>query len=246
MRTLGDKIRLIRQLRGITQVKLAEMTGIHPVSIRKYETNKMQPLVPQVEKIAEALQVSANAILGSTMTTRPISTIGDLMGLVIDGHKAGVITMQGPRNADGKLDAQAMLIVPNPVFEHFLYLGIIKPNEGGTLLSWKGLTAVPQNTGVLYSLLEWEEQYNCVTECHARMSRAEPETDAYYRIAQDLEEAIESMELTELQIRAADLPISECKSDMTFDHFIQPLDRLQRLKATREAATKRSDEEDDT
>ena len=39
--TIGEKIKYCRKQIGITQDKLAELTGIHPVSIRKYETNKM-------------------------------------------------------------------------------------------------------------------------------------------------------------------------------------------------------------
>ena len=50
--TIGEKIKYCRKQIGITQDKLAELTGIHPVSIRKYETNKMQPQPPQLEKIA--------------------------------------------------------------------------------------------------------------------------------------------------------------------------------------------------
>ena len=38
--TIGEKIKYFRSRIGITQAKLAELSGIHPVSIRKYETNK--------------------------------------------------------------------------------------------------------------------------------------------------------------------------------------------------------------
>ena len=55
--TIGEKIKYCRKQIGITQDKLAELTGIHPVSIRKYETNKMQPQPPQLEKIAVAGKV---------------------------------------------------------------------------------------------------------------------------------------------------------------------------------------------
>ena len=33
------------------------MTGLHPVTIRKYETNKMQPKSEQLKKIADALYI---------------------------------------------------------------------------------------------------------------------------------------------------------------------------------------------
>ena len=41
--TIGKKIKYLREHRGMTQAELAEATGIHPVSIRKYETDKMTP-----------------------------------------------------------------------------------------------------------------------------------------------------------------------------------------------------------
>ena len=58
--TIGEKIRYYRKQLGITQGKLAELTGIHPVSIRKYEINKMQPQPQQIERIAAAQRTSTN------------------------------------------------------------------------------------------------------------------------------------------------------------------------------------------
>ncbi|MFT9077900.1 helix-turn-helix domain-containing protein, partial [Ethanoligenens sp.] len=81
--TIGEKIRYFREQRGITQGRLAEVTGIHPVSIRKYETNKMQPQPPQIERIAAALCVSSNALTGLDNAGLRLETIGDLMGIII-------------------------------------------------------------------------------------------------------------------------------------------------------------------
>ena len=61
--TIGEKIKYFRTRIGITQAKLAELSGIHPVSIRKYETNKMVPQSPQIDRIAEALGISSFAEL---------------------------------------------------------------------------------------------------------------------------------------------------------------------------------------
>ena len=38
--TIGEKIKYFRKRIGITQAKLAELSGIHPVSIRKYEIRR--------------------------------------------------------------------------------------------------------------------------------------------------------------------------------------------------------------
>ena len=51
------KNQILQKMKLASQNKLAELTGCHPVSIRKYETNKMQPQPPQLEKIAAALGV---------------------------------------------------------------------------------------------------------------------------------------------------------------------------------------------
>ena len=56
--TIGEKIKYFRCQIGITQGKLAELTGIHPVSIRKYETNGMVPGIERLSLIAKALNVS--------------------------------------------------------------------------------------------------------------------------------------------------------------------------------------------
>ena len=59
--TIGEKIKYFRKRIGITQAKLAELSGIHPVSIRKYEINKMVPQAAQIDRLAEALGVKEAA-----------------------------------------------------------------------------------------------------------------------------------------------------------------------------------------
>ena len=60
--TIGEKIKYqVESKSASRKINWLSWTGIHPVSIRKYETNKMQPQPPQLEKIAAALGVSYNA-----------------------------------------------------------------------------------------------------------------------------------------------------------------------------------------
>lgn len=65
--TIGEKIKHYRIGAGITQAKLAELTGIHPVSIRKYETNKMVPGFEKLSRIAIALNVSLDAFASDSL-----------------------------------------------------------------------------------------------------------------------------------------------------------------------------------
>lgn len=62
--TTGERIRYCRQNQKKTQDQLARLSGIHPVSIRKYETSKMTPQPEQLKKIAKALGVNYVALLG--------------------------------------------------------------------------------------------------------------------------------------------------------------------------------------
>ena len=98
--TIGEKIKYCRKQIGITQDKLAELTGIHPVSIRKYETNKMQPQPPQLEKIAAALGVSYNALNGNDTAGLRLETVGDLMGVLMVLCNSGILQISGERGED--------------------------------------------------------------------------------------------------------------------------------------------------
>ena len=61
--TLGEKIKFHRTRRGITQMRLGEMTGIHEVSIRKYELDKNVPKHEHLVAISDALAVPLNEFL---------------------------------------------------------------------------------------------------------------------------------------------------------------------------------------
>ena len=95
--TIGDKIKYFRTRIGITQSKLAELSGIHPVSIRKYETNKMIPQAQQIDRIAEALGVSSFAITGFENNIS-LKTEGDFMGLMIMLIKSNILCIKGERD----------------------------------------------------------------------------------------------------------------------------------------------------
>ena len=75
--TIGDRIRYCRTRLLMTQSQLAERTGIHPVSIRKYETNKTIPQPEQIRRIADVLCVSYTAIAGLDCANLDIKEQGD-------------------------------------------------------------------------------------------------------------------------------------------------------------------------
>ncbi|MEE1047748.1 MAG: helix-turn-helix transcriptional regulator, partial [Clostridia bacterium] len=102
--TIGEKIKYFRKRIGITQAKLAERSGIHPVSIRKYEINRMVPQTPQIDRLAEALGVSSFALAGFENNIR-LETVGDFMGLMIMLIKTKIVSINGEREENGMINA---------------------------------------------------------------------------------------------------------------------------------------------
>ena len=56
--SIGKNIKAIRKEKGLTQKKLAELSGIAEITIRQYEAEKYRPKVEQLEKLAAALGVT--------------------------------------------------------------------------------------------------------------------------------------------------------------------------------------------
>lgn len=131
MKTVGDRIRYFRKDRKMTQDKLAELTGIHPVSIRKYETNKMQPQIEQIERIASVLDVNVSAIVGYNTKPAVVRTVGDLTGVLMMLYKAHILMIIGKPTFNDEdvnkedfdplagMDPQKMLIMLNPMLSSY-------------------------------------------------------------------------------------------------------------------------------
>ncbi len=60
--TIGEKIKLIRVQKGLTQEILAEKTNISTRTIQRIENNEVDPRSYTLEKIAEALDINFNEI----------------------------------------------------------------------------------------------------------------------------------------------------------------------------------------
>jgi transcriptional regulator with XRE-family HTH domain len=63
----GDRLREIREARGLTQNELAAVTGIHPQQIYKIENGKiLSPGASTLIALAKCLEVSTDYLLGLT------------------------------------------------------------------------------------------------------------------------------------------------------------------------------------
>lgn len=53
-----------RERRGLSQRRLAELSGVHYVSIAKIETGQLDPRVSTLLKLCEVLRVTPSELLG--------------------------------------------------------------------------------------------------------------------------------------------------------------------------------------
>lgn len=94
--TIGAKIRLYREMRGMTQVQLANVTEINVGTIRKYELGIRNPKPDQLIKIANGLGKNV-----STFYDLNICTAGDIMALLIAVSENTEVTFVGDTDGDG-------------------------------------------------------------------------------------------------------------------------------------------------
>jgi transcriptional regulator with XRE-family HTH domain len=61
--TIAERIRLIRQQRKMSQTELAEKSGVNLKSLSRYELGNTVPAADVLKAIADALEVTADALL---------------------------------------------------------------------------------------------------------------------------------------------------------------------------------------
>ena len=143
---IGERIKFCRKHRGMTQDRLAEETGIHPVSIRKYETGKMVPKPEQIERIAKALNVTYSAISGDYDVVFPVGRFPEVISLLMMLFHSGIITIEGEKNGEQKIEPSTAKMKVNPSIARFF--NVESPNAKIALeQGW--LTANPSVACVL-------------------------------------------------------------------------------------------------
>lgn len=148
---IGEQIKYMRKKRKITQNQLAEMTGIHPVTIRKYETDRLQPKKEQVDKIADALSVSPLAFGEFNSNVIRLETEGDLMGLLIMLYKSKVIHIHTPE-AD---DQDAAFVELSPLLSYYFSL-----KENKKTIPMKDGSLCFKNSDMQKDFVTWARLYD--------------------------------------------------------------------------------------
>jgi len=197
--TIGKKIKYYRTRLNMTQGSLAELSDIHPVSIRKYETNKMQPQPTQIERIAAALGVSYNALMGIDNAGLRLETIGDLMGMLMVLLDANVLQIAEERNEDGTLEYGKTKIKFNPILMPFME--ILSPTGNGEKkISLEKAILNFKDMKLFEDLFRWEKvnrNYKCMV--------AKYKDDKSKDIHAALNELLETKEKIELELQRSNV-----------------------------------------
>lgn len=61
---LNQRIRILRQARGLSQVELARILGVTKQSVSNWENDNIQPSIDMLKRIAQTFGVSADYLLG--------------------------------------------------------------------------------------------------------------------------------------------------------------------------------------
>ena len=76
--TTGEKIKYFRNMRGISQEMLGQLSGINSATIKKYEYGIRNPKPDQLLKISNALGISINIFMDFD-----IETVSDVLSLIL-------------------------------------------------------------------------------------------------------------------------------------------------------------------
>lgn len=97
--SIGENIRYYRKKKGLTQKKLAELTGLAEITIRQYESCKYEPKTENLLKIRKALDVNINQLYG-TMEDIDLIDYGKLSNNMVPYNKVAMIPKNLPINKD--------------------------------------------------------------------------------------------------------------------------------------------------
>ncbi len=112
---LSDKLRIFRQMRGLTQKQLSEISGISLSAIKLYETNASKPRTEQMNKLCNSLGITKTAFYDTEVDT--VGAVAALLFLIEDFVD---IKLTG-KQINGKYDPKTVsLKFDNPQLQEFI------------------------------------------------------------------------------------------------------------------------------
>lgn len=84
MKTLGHRIKTLRNEKGMTQEKLGEILNVGKSTISQYENNVNTPDTQTLQKLADFFGCSLDYLLGRTDTRNPIDKSTDEVNDILE------------------------------------------------------------------------------------------------------------------------------------------------------------------
>ena len=153
--TIGEKIKYVRKLYHMSSAELAERTGLHPVSIRKYESNNMVPQPAQIERLAAAFQLSPAIFSGLTDMKFDYQYSGDCLAMLIMLYTSGTLVIHGERDEKNILKKETVRFTVSPLLQKFLQF-----SKADKALKFEDLNVLIKDDAALDRFIFWEYMYN--------------------------------------------------------------------------------------
>lgn len=123
--TVGEKIKKIRLVRGMTQKELGEKVGLTDVRIRQYELNNRTPKEELLRKIAEVLEVNYYALCEPRW-----SSIEELVFTLFDLEEQNRLRLQLlPDNLEDGQQKEVGILFEEEKLQEFLKEWLIRKEE---------------------------------------------------------------------------------------------------------------------
>lgn len=103
--TTGEKIKYFRNMRGISQEILGQLSSINSATIKKYEYGIRNPKPDQLLKITNALGISINLFMDFD-----IETVSDVLSLLFKMDEQVNMTFEAEKDEDGNFIPDTMKI----------------------------------------------------------------------------------------------------------------------------------------
>ena len=186
--TIGEKIKYLRKQKGVTQTELAQLTGIHQVSIAKYEKDKMIPQPEQLRKIVDVLNVSPMILFDDG--SFKLETRGDLMGLLFVLCKNRILVVNGKRDRSSALIPSTVTFEFSPLISKFFSVDV------------QNKFMFDPDTPLLLDLLKWEKNYHNYGKLFKKYSASDNEAELAA-----LDELRDTIEKIEIELQCSSLPL---------------------------------------
>ena len=74
------KLKMVREARRLTQAELSQKTGLHQTAISHFETGGREPCLANLRRLAVALRVTSDDLIGIGQTKAPTQYHGCAAG----------------------------------------------------------------------------------------------------------------------------------------------------------------------